>query len=107
MTERTITEGDDGATIAAALGDVIELHLEENPTTGYRWTREDLGPGLSLERDVFHVAGTPLVPGAGGVHEWSFRVTEPGPHPLRMRLWQEWEGDSSVLRHFGVDVVTD
>ncbi len=102
-----ITQNDDGSRVTCPVGGIVELHLEENPTTGFRWSFEERGPGLAVEYDEFNMAGTPLVPGAGGVHEWKFRVTVPGSHTLRLCLKQEWEEESAANRRFTVDIVAD
>ena len=102
-----ITQNEDGTSVTAAVGGLAELHLAENPTTGYRWAFDEIGPGLGVVHDEFHLAGTPLVPGAGGVHEWRFRVEDPGSHRLRLRLCREWEDDSAAIGRFAVDIVAD
>lgn len=102
-----ITQLEDGSSVAATVGGLAELHLAENPTTGYRWSFDEIGPGLEVVHDEFHLAGTPLVPGAGGVHEWRFRVAEPGSHRLRLRLRREWEDDSAATNRFSVDITAD
>lgn len=107
MSSLTLTEDQGGQTVPVELGDTIEIHLAENPTTGYRWNIETLGPGLTVELDRFHTLGTPLVPGAGGVHEWRIETTSKGSQPVRLRLWRDWEGDESVIRRFGVDIEVD
>lgn len=35
MSEIVISDSDRGKTVAAHVGDVIAIHLAENPTTGY------------------------------------------------------------------------
>lgn len=102
-----ITQRNAGSKVTGGVDDVVELHLEENPTTGFRWSFEEVGTGLEMFHDEFHLAGTPLVPGAGGVHEWRFRVTEPGSHALGLRLAQEWEDESTATRRFAVDIVAN
>jgi predicted secreted protein len=105
MASVIITQNEDGTRVTAVVGDFAELHLAENPTTGYQWSFDEIGPGLEVVHDEFHLAGTPLVPGAGGVHEWRFRVEESGSHRLRLRLRREWEDDSAAIGRFAVDIV--
>ena len=107
MPSLIITQNEDGSSVTAATGTLVELHLAENPTTGYQWCFEEVGPGLELVHDEFHHAGTPLVPGAGGVHEWRFRVADRGSHQLRLRLRREWEDESAAIGRFTVDIVAD
>ena len=82
---KVITQADDHTTITVESGGEIGLHLEENPTTGFQWSFEVLSSPLELVHDEYHLTGTPLVPGAAGVHEWRFRPNAPGSYQLRMR----------------------
>ncbi|MCP3972861.1 MAG: protease inhibitor I42 family protein [bacterium] len=107
MPSVTITEANNATQVSLSVGDVAEIHLEENPTTGFRWSIDELSPGLDVIDDKFHIAGTPLVAGASGVHEWRLRVAEPGSHTLRLRLAQEWERESAADRRFTVDIVAE
>ena len=83
-----ITQDDDQSRITVPIGSVVELHLVENPSTGFLWSFDEFGPGLELVADDFHQAGSPLVPGAAGVHEWRLRVIAGGSHEVRMRRGQ-------------------
>lgn len=100
-----ITQADDQSNITVPVGGVIGLHLGENPSTGFQWSFEQLDSSLEIVEEEFHVAGTPLVPGAAGVHEWRLRAAATGRHTLRMRHSQPWEGDAAVDRRFTVDII--
>jgi inhibitor of cysteine peptidase len=102
-----ITQNEDGSSVTAAVGGLVELHLAENPTTGYQWSLDEIGSGLEVVHDEFHLAGTPLVPGAGGVHEWRFRIAAPGSHRLELRLRREWEDEADAIGRFAVTLVGD
>jgi len=99
-----LTQDDDHTTITVDSGGEVGLHLEENPTTGFQWSFEELSAPLELVHDEYHLAGTPLVPGAGGVHEWRFKAAEPGSYQLRMRYSQAWD-ETAADRRFAVDIV--
>ena len=100
-----ITLADDHTTISIETGGEFGLHLAENPTTGFQWSFEELSAALELVHDEYHLAGTPLVPGSGGVHEWRFRAAASGSYQLRMRYSQVWEPASAGDRRFAVDIV--
>src|SRR5450756_527596 len=51
-TPAVYTAADDGATVAASVGEQFTVSLEENPTTGYEWDMK-AGPGLTLVGDEF------------------------------------------------------
>lgn len=102
---KVITQADDHTTITVQSGGEIGLHLEENLTTGFQWSFEELSPSMELVHDEYHLAGTPLIPGASGVHEWRFKAAEPGSYQVRMRYSQPWGDESAVDRRFAVDIV--
>lgn len=85
-------------------GDEIGVQLDENPTTGYRWTAVgELTGALRLTRTEFlpvHAAGV----GAGGRREFVFHASEPGRMTLDLVLCRPWEGISSPLARFAVIV---
>lgn len=103
-----LTEADNGRAITAPLDDVIELALEENATTGFRWqvVRAD---GL-VELPDGARSSEPRVPpstpqiGAGGTRVFRFRAGRPGAGRLELKLWREFEGERSVVRRFTCDV---
>ena len=51
-TERTggtmveLTEEDNGSIVTVIVGDIIQIQLEGNPTTGYSWGAENLDSNL-------------------------------------------------------------
>lgn len=103
----TITEDDRDRALVVDVGDAIELHLQENPTTGYRWFFDDLDSRVEVELDEFHPGGTPLVPGGGGVREWRLRPTAAGDFGLSLKLWREWEDESAAIERFAVRLTVE
>jgi inhibitor of cysteine peptidase len=66
-----------GQTINLPLGEVLELRLAENPTTGFRWTfTSDGRPACSVVAQSFRPDST--APGAPGEHRWEIRGVHPG-----------------------------
>ena len=82
-----------GHALTASPGDRLELQLDENPTTGFRWYAEDDQSGvLVLEQDAF-IRPRSGVSGAGGTREFTFRVAKPGQAMLRVYNRRSWEKD--------------
>jgi inhibitor of cysteine peptidase len=42
--------------------------------------------------------------GGGGQRTFTFVAQKPGSVTLQLKLWREWEGDSSVTERFGVTI---
>lgn len=61
------------------------------------------GPVLELESSDFDPPhGTAI--GAGGRRTFRFRARRAGTTDLALKLWREWEGDSSIIERFQVSV---
>ena len=103
-----LTSADSGRSLAATPGDEIIVLLAENPTTGYRWHAEVYGDAVALEADGYRPPPLPEpsqpVFGRGGQREFRFRVLAAGSTVLELKLWREWEGESSVLERVNVTV---
>jgi inhibitor of cysteine peptidase len=80
-----------GQTVTVAPGDRLELGLEENPTTGFRWYVENDQNGvLILEDDAFtHLRNG--VSGSGGTRDLVFKVAKQGQTMLRASYRRSWE----------------
>lgn len=103
----TLTDADNGKLIEARLGDEIDLGLPENATTGYRW-HIDRADGLAEQgiagQQVSPDPGPNPVFGRGGIREFRFKVIGPATARLELKRWREWEGESSVVERFAVDI---
>ena len=84
------------------LGDVLEVRLPENPTTGYRWdfvTSNELtvvGDEFSGELD----GGI----GAGGQRVVRFQAMKPGTAKVEAANRRSWETEGEAIDSFRVDV---
>jgi predicted secreted protein len=96
----TLNEQDAGRIVNMAVGDVVTVRLQENPTTGYRWTVETVS-GLDQVGDRIETDGAI---GAAGVRSFQFRTTRAGSYELRFKLGREWEGEDSALSRFIVKI---
>jgi inhibitor of cysteine peptidase len=97
-----LTKSDDGRSVEVREGEEIVLRLPENPTTGFRWHVER-ADAMKLVGDSFELDPNPQI-GSGGVRELRFRPTSGSPGRLILRHWQPWEGESSIIERFAVDL---
>jgi len=97
-----LTERDDGRTLAAAPGTVLEVRLAENGSTGYSWAADSSDERLVLIETRHDAPSGP--PGRGGTVLFRYRVAAPGPSRLALKYWRSWEGDRSVVRRFAVTI---
>jgi inhibitor of cysteine peptidase len=97
----TIDETSNGQTLEAALGQTVEICLNENPTTGFRWRMSQAGgPVGTLLGDVFEPGRQ--APGQPGIHRWQFKVVAAGTCLVRLVYRRSWEDDAAAARVFTV-----
>jgi inhibitor of cysteine peptidase len=94
---KPLTADDAEQTIEVTTGEEIVVTLEENPTTGYQWTVDELVGHLTSVSSEFAAPGTQR-PGAGGHRTIVLRATGSGPAELRVRYARPWGGETSDAR---------
>ena len=84
-------EDDNGQSVTMSVGDVLQLMLPENPTTGYTWAI------VTNDEDVLAPSGEPAYEveseaiGAGGTKTFMFQALAPGTSVLQMVNAMQWE----------------
>jgi inhibitor of cysteine peptidase len=90
-------------TVRVPVGQVIELRLNENPTTGFRWSfAADGAPVCSVVADKFE--RTADRPGAGGEHAWQIEAVRAGTCHLRLVYRRPFGPAAPPARTFALDV---
>lgn len=92
-----VGKDDHKSTLRCKKGDIINIKLPENPTTGYKWHIVK-SAGLTLIEDIFDISNKAdnMKMGAGGTRKLSFRFEGDHTCTLQLKYYQEWEGvDSS------------
>ena len=103
MATITLTQADSGTSIDVSPGDTIAISLAENPTTGYRWAIDDLDAQVvTLVSSSYATAGGGI--GAGGTRTITLRAAQAGTAHPRLKLWREWEGDTSIIERFDMTI---
>jgi predicted secreted protein len=94
---------DDGRHIALRADQLLELHLEANPSTGYVWTVQDLD--AAVLRQVGEPETEALSPllGAPGVVTLRFTPQAAGQSPLVLAYRRPWE-EAAPLKTFSLHV---
>jgi len=77
----TLTQADAGRTVTVTPGQHVVLRLEENPTTGFRWS---LPAGVEVVEDRFEPGAGGMI-GAGGTRVLTFAAPQ-AEHRLDLRL---------------------
>jgi inhibitor of cysteine peptidase len=99
-----VGEDADGTTVKAAVGDVVELSLPENPTTGYEWNLK-LDGGLKVQQTEYDPDDTSgELAGSGGVRTWWIEVTATGEHAVAGAYERPWESDDPQAGAFALTI---
>jgi inhibitor of cysteine peptidase len=103
MATQLYNESANGQTIHLAIGQTIEICLEENPTTGFRWQlMADLEAACATISDAFVHPGGP--PGRGGEHRWIFEAVRSGGCDIELRYRRRWGNPVEPERMFRIHV---
>ena len=85
-----LDDGDTGSEVALTVGDRLDVELEANPSTGYRWETGPLPDGIALVGEDLDDPDGSLV-GAPGTQVFVFDVTDPGGGILRFEYVRSFD----------------
>ena len=99
---------DDGSEVELAAGQVLEVTLESNPTTGYRWEVSEVDGAVLAQVGEAEFQEAPTegeqVVGAGGVETFRFTAAS-GETTLTLVYHRSWETDVEPEDTFTVQVI--
>jgi inhibitor of cysteine peptidase len=98
--------GDNGLTFVLSPGDLVDIRLEANPSTGYDWQV------IELDESVLRKAGGRFEPesallGAPGVTVSRFEAVRSGSARLRMVYARPWEAEYETEGVFEVRLIVE
>lgn len=101
--DMTFTDANNGETVEASVGNIFEVILESNATTGYSWNiaTQDAKILESLgDPKYVRPAGAP--PGAPGQQVFQFKVKGAGETKLVLHYNRPWEKDKEPAKLFSL-----
>eukprot|EP00823_Brevimastigomonas_motovehiculus_P004982 TRINITY_DN342_c0_g1_i1.p1 TRINITY_DN342_c0_g1~~TRINITY_DN342_c0_g1_i1.p1 ORF type:complete len:148 (+),score=44.06 TRINITY_DN342_c0_g1_i1:92-535(+) len=99
-----VTKKDKGENVALTVGKVMQIQLNENPTTGYIWqVKESNEANLELLCNKFKSVGRGLI-GAGGIRLLTFKALKAGSVPLKLVNSRPWLSGQEPADSFEVTV---
>ncbi len=100
-----LTAGNNGETISASMGQFLNVKLDSNPSTGYKWNlvTEPTPRILQLISSSYNppIAGGV---GAGGSETWQWQVVGTGTTTLKLAYFRSFS-PSQVAKDFTVTVL--
>lgn len=104
MSDLTLSKANNGQVVVIKCGQKLILCLDENPTTGYRWSKPELNTQvLQLKSDSFKLTNNSGL-GSAGQHIFTFQANNIGYAKLQLKNLREWMGEQSKLELFEVTV---
>lgn len=92
-----------GRQVTLAVGEVVEISLAENPTTGFRWDlKVKPEPACAFVKSTFEPATGP--PGKGGTHRWQFQAVRSGTGEIELEYRRPWEHNTPPAQTFKLSV---
>ena len=86
-------------------GQMLEIALEANPTTGYTWEMIDHdNPGILRQTGQSRYRGGSDLVGAGGIRIYGFETIKTGRAVLLFKYRRVWEKDVAPVRQYTVKV---
>ncbi len=98
----TLNDSHHGGTASIRVGEIVEIVLKSNPTTGYRWQVE------SVDRGILEQEGEPdfipdrMARGAGGRSFFRFKAVAAGKTMLRLIYHRSFEKDQPPINVFEI-----
>ena len=105
---KVLTDFDSGHEITVAVGEIFDVELPSNITTGYGWNyRSECEPVVEQVGKRAYVprsASFGMV-GVGGTEIWRFRATKSGRQSLQLDYARSWEKGAAPARTVIFNVV--
>jgi len=103
----SLTESAHRSSIKIKAGDVLEITLAGNPTTGYIWERVAGDDKiLSQQGDYNYIPASSLI-GSGGKFVFSFQVTDVGKTKLKLIYHRTFEKKVAPVKTWEVMVIVN
>ncbi len=107
MPDFTLTEEDSGKSAQVAVGARVNIRLQENPTTGYRWSLRDFkSESLALESDEYESATASSI-GGGGIRHFLFVAKAAGVTTITLKNMRAWEPEEQAAKTFSVVITVE
>jgi inhibitor of cysteine peptidase len=101
----SLGEQDNGKVIEVKKGQILDISLPGNPTTGYNWVVDPATLTIiTQEGEPDFKADSDLI-GAGGMITLNFKATALGQETLHLEYRHPWEAEMTPEGEFDVTVV--
>lgn len=99
-----LSEKDNGREVRMCAGQVFEVALEGNPTTGYTWTVAYASAGRIKKTGEKYRPKTKAL-GSPGIMTMKFSAVSPGKASLKLIYHRPWEKNIPPVRSFQINIL--
>ena len=103
MRTHVVTEA--GERVVVQPGDLVEVRVDENASTGYQWEIASKPTGVDLVSSSVESASSS--PGASAVRVLAFRVSAETEGVLKLELRRPWQTGATPEATFQVQIAAD
>jgi inhibitor of cysteine peptidase len=102
---KVLGESDNGKTADIAPGEMVEIRLPDNPTTGFKWVvASPSQPVCEVLPDSEYRPPERPVPGAPGERVWRVRATRSGICDIELHYLRPWQPAGAAAKRFTLHV---
>ncbi len=101
---KTVTDKDKGATVQLKTGDMLDVQLKSNPTTGYQWSVDPKSTPLLKMTEQGQTQATQPGVGRPIFQIFKFQAIGPGSGVLLLHYIRSWEKPSADDQQFDLHV---
>ena len=104
---KTVTDADKGSTVQLKTGDVLEVRLNSNPTTGYEWYVHPQSTKLLKPNSQSQTQATQPGLGRPIVQVFNFQAATKGTGVLLLHYVRSWEPPDPNEERFDLHVTIE
>lgn len=93
-----------GQTIELSAGQILEISLEGNPTTGFNWEVSEIDESVIKQSGEAEYKSESDLLGAGGTITYTFEAVQPGSSTIKLIYHRPWEKDVAPEKEYSVTV---
>lgn len=102
---RTLSEKDTSSTVNMYVGETLEVVLEGNPSTGYRWEVASVDTAIMRQVGKTEFKPNRKARGSGGMITMRFKAIAGGKTSLKLIFHRPFEKNTPPVKTFEVTVV--
>jgi len=104
-----VTAAESGKVVRAAVGNLIVIHLQSNPSTGYNWELRDFDYGVAdfYKSETVAPEGGNVLFGAPTKTIVTLQAVKPGSQDIKLVYRRSWEPPDQVAETFQFRLLVD